>query len=293
MVGVAVVMVKLWWPRGSKGDGDYIMIPVLFLWLHYPFTSTWMCVMENSIGQGQGIDLDESDGGLQDATYDEHETEDELSRDLDSCTGGNDRTVEGSVEKLSTYVDASEPNIGMEFKSKDDAREFYVSYGRRTGFTIRIHHNRRSRITNAVISQDFVCSKEGFRAKKYENRRDRVLPPPPVTREGCHAMLRVTLKEGGKWVVTKFVRDHSHKLLSPGKVPWRRSDKILVGEDEKDKKIRELSNELDSERRRCKRQCAVYQEQLQMVLKDIEHHSDHLSRTVQNIVMSIKEIEDQ
>ncbi|OVA04577.1 FAR1 DNA binding domain [Macleaya cordata] len=184
--------------------------------------------MESSVVRG--FDLDKSDGGLQDEMTDEHETEDKLSRDLDSYTGENDRIVEGSIEKLPTDGETSEPYLGMDFKSRDDAREFYVSYGRRTGFSIRTHHIRRSQKNNAVISQDFICSKERFRAKKSENKRDRVLPPPPVTRERCNAMLRVTLKDGVKWVVTKFVKDHSHNLLNPSNVPWRRSDKILVGE---------------------------------------------------------------
>lgn len=117
----------------------------------------------------------------------------------------------------------------MEFNSRDDARDFYMAYGRRIGFTVRIHHNRRSRINNVVIGQDFVCSKEGFREKKYIHRKDRVLPPPPATREGCPAILRVALRES-KWVVTKFVEEHNHALMSPSKVPWRGSTKKLVSQ---------------------------------------------------------------
>ncbi|KAF8388586.1 hypothetical protein HHK36_027263 [Tetracentron sinense] len=242
-------------------------------------------IMEST--SDQGLDLDESDSGLQDETFDEHEiTKDTLSKNLDLCIVEDNKTVPLNAEAL-------EPYIGMEFNSRDEAREFYVAYGRRTGFTVRIHHNRRSRVNNAIIGQDFVCSKEGFRAKKYVYRKDRILPPPPITREGCHAMIRLALKDGVKWVVTKFEKEHSHKLMSPSKVPWRGSGKNLVSEDEKDKRIRELSLELYNERRRCERRCAAYQEQLDMVLKDVEVHTEHLSRTVQDIVQSIKEIEDE
>lgn len=185
-----------------------------------------------------------------------------------------------------------EPYIGMEFRSRDAAQEFYIAYGRRIGFTVRIHHNRRSRINNVVIGQDFVCSKEGFREKKYMYRKDRVLPPPPITREGCPAMLRIALRDGAKWVVTKFVKEHNHTLISPGEVPWRGSAKDLISEDGKDRRIRELTNELHSERQRCKRRCAVYQGQLRAVLKFVGEHTDQLSIRVNDIVKNVKELED-
>lgn len=43
----------------------------------------------------------------------------------------------------------------------------------------------------------------------------------------CPAMLRLALKDGVKWVITKFIEEHNHGLLSPSKVPWRGSTKIL------------------------------------------------------------------
>ncbi|KAF8391820.1 hypothetical protein HHK36_022054 [Tetracentron sinense] len=186
--------------------------------------SASMSIMEST--SGQGLDSDESDRGLQSDNFYEHETtEEELSKNLDLCIDEDNKIV-----PITISAEALEPYIGMEFNSRDEAREFYVSYGRRTGFTVRIHHNRRSRVNNAIIGQDFVCSKEGFRAKKYVYRKDRVLPPPPITREGCHAMIRLALKDGEKWVVTKYVKEHTHKLMSPSKVPWRGSGKNSVSE---------------------------------------------------------------
>ncbi|GMP78556.1 hypothetical protein CsSME_00034464 [Camellia sinensis var. sinensis] len=248
--------------------------------------------MENA--SSNGFDSDESDLDLQFESYGEHERiEKEHPNNLDFCVGEDDNMVEQLAEELSSNVEALEPYVGMEFNSRDEAREFYVTYGRNIGFTIRIHHNRRSRVNNQVIGQDFVCSKEGFRAKKYVYRKDRVLPPPPVTREGCQAMMRLALRDGVKWVITKFIKEHSHKLMSPGKVPWRGSVKHLVSEDEKDKRIRELSLELYNERQKCKRRCAVYEEQLNMILKDLEKHTEHISNKVADIVQSIKEIEEK
>ncbi|KAK6255382.1 hypothetical protein SCA6_016687 [Theobroma cacao] len=249
------------------------------------------------------FDSDESD---LDVRAEEHgQMEDVLQKNLDFCVSEDEKLAEQSGGSLSHITDALEPYMGMEFNSRDEAREFYAAYGRRTGFTVRIHHNRRSRVNNQVIGQDFVCSKEGFRAKKYIYRKDRVLPPPPITREGCQAMIRLALRDGAKWVVTKFVKGHNHKLMSPNKVPLRESGKHLVGEclvmvqessllqDEKDKRIRELSLELYNERQKCKRRCAAYEEQLNLILKDLENHTAHISKTVADMVQSIKEIEEE
>lgn len=240
-----------------------------------------------------GFDSDESDLDMHAETYENNEgMEDVLSENLDLCLDEKEGIAEPSAD-LPMNIEALEPNIGMEFNSRDEAREFYVAYGRRSGFTVRIHHNRRSRVNNQVIGQDFVCSKEGFRAKKYVHRKDRVLPPPPVTREGCQAMIRLALRDGLKWVVTKFVKEHNHKLMSPSKVPWRGSGKHLASEDEKDKRIRELSLELYNERQKCKRRCAAYEEQLNLILKDLEKHTEHMSKKVADIVQSIREIEEE
>ncbi|XVF32049.1 hypothetical protein REPUB_Repub17cG0048300 [Reevesia pubescens] len=241
----------------------------------------------------QGIDSDDSVRCLQVENFDEQEFVDhELSDNIDLCLVEVDKIIEESTENLPLLGNNVEPYIGMEFKSRDAAREFYVVYGRRTGFTVRIHHNRRSRINNMVIGQDFVCSKEGFREKKYMYRKDRVLPPSPITREGCPAMLRLALREGVKWVVTKFVKEHNHSLMSPGKVPWRGTTKNLISEDEKDQRIRELTQELNNEKQKCKRRCAAYQEQLRTILKFVEEHTDQMSKRVQDIVNNIRELED-
>ncbi|EOY04861.1 Far-red impaired responsive family protein isoform 1 [Theobroma cacao] len=257
----------------------------------------FQCFLQSTIGSmmdnQSSLEFDSDESDL-DVRAEEHgQMEDVLQKNLDFCVSEDEKLAEQSGGSLSHITDALEPYMGMEFNSRDEAREFYAAYGRRTGFTVRIHHNRRSRVNNQVIGQDFVCSKEGFRAKKYIYRKDRVLPPPPITREGCQAMIRLALRDGAKWVVTKFVKGHNHKLMSPNKVPLRESGKHLVGEDEKDKRIRELSLELYNERQKCKRRCAAYEEQLNLILKDLENHTAHISKTVADMVQSIKEIEEE
>ncbi|KAK3003314.1 hypothetical protein RJ639_018336 [Escallonia herrerae] len=238
----------------------------------------------------QAFNSDDSESCLPIGSFNDHDFVSDKGRDV--SVDEDEKTTEHSTGSLDS-MENLEPLIGMEFDSRDYAREFYASYGRQTGFTVRIHHNRRSRINNMVIGQDFVCSKEGFREKKYVYRKDRVLPPPAITREGCHAMLRVALKDGCKWVITKFVKDHNHTLLSPSKVPWRGSGKNSIGQDEKDQRIRELTLELYNERQRCKRRCTAYQEQLSMILRYVEEHTDHISRNVEDVVRNVRELENE
>lgn len=64
---------------------------------------------------------------------------------------------------------------------------------------------------------------------------------------------------------------------------------LLLFQDEKDAKIRELTAELQQERKRC----AAYQEQLAMILRDMEEHSNHLARNIDNIIQSVRDIESK
>lgn len=64
---------------------------------------------------------------------------------------------------------------------------------------------------------------------------------------------------------------------------------IYMFQDEKDVKIRELTAELQRERKRS----AAFQEQLDMVLRDMEDHSNNLSRNIDDIVQSVREIESK
>lgn len=158
-----------------------------------------------------------------DETFVGHETaDDELSDTVD----GDGNMIQPSDESFHLTFEYSEPVIGMEFESAESAREFYEMYGRLAGFTIRNNRTRRSLKDNSVIGREFVCSREGFRSKKCANR---VLPSRPATRGGCNAMLRVAVKDGGKWVIYGFVKDHNHALNHSSVLP-RRSHRIAFCE---------------------------------------------------------------
>ncbi|KAJ0034170.1 hypothetical protein Pint_25787 [Pistacia integerrima] len=241
-----------------------------------------------------GHDYVDSDGGSDNESFenfDEHETsEDGLLQCYDSQSVVHDdlNLMIPSVEGLTAESSESlEPCTGMTFPSLDDARDFYYEYAKHTGFTIRTNRIRHSLKNMAIIGRDFVCSREGFRAAKHTLRKDRILPPRPVTREGCKAMIRLAARDGGKWVVTKFVREHNHKLMTHSKFPGELPIVNILSEEEKDKKIQDLYNELQRERERS----VAVQQQIRMVLKELEEHAEFMSVRVEDIVNNLKEIE--
>ncbi|KAI8535699.1 hypothetical protein RHMOL_Rhmol10G0194000 [Rhododendron molle] len=300
------------------------------------------------VGTSGGHDFFGIESGSDDETFDnfgEHEAkEDELLHGCDSYGASDENLIFIKPSPSGVHEDKFEPFIGMIFPSLDAARDFYYEYAKHTGFTIRTNRIRHSQKNMAIIGRDFVCSREGFRAAKHALKKDRVLPPRPITREGCKAMIRLAAKDVGSWIVTKFVRDHSHKLMTKcnfaGELPTvnilserstycsvehgdtagtpmgmagdtgdtarvkesflhrsgNRSDGKRdpyydgaqnVSEEEKDKKILELNNELQHERERS----STFREQLHTILKDLEEHAEFMSIRVEDIVNTMKGIE--
>lgn len=142
------------------------------------------------------------------------EVEDHVNFDLSRCLAGG----------------ILEPELGMEFSSEEDARNYYNAYAKQTGFSIRVNSYYRSKKDNLIISREFCCSKEGFRREKRarstdseddtKRRRSR-----PITREGCKALMTVRRKDNGKWYVAKLEKNHNHELVTPAMRQFLRSHK--------------------------------------------------------------------
>ncbi|XP_042484618.1 protein FAR1-RELATED SEQUENCE 5-like isoform X2 [Macadamia integrifolia] len=173
-----------------------------------------------------------------------------------------------------------EPYEGMEFESDVAAKAFYDEYAQRIGFITRIGSYSRSKVDGAIIGRRFVCNKEGF-------SRGTVKKPEAVTREGCKAMINVRRDKNGKWAISKLEKGHNHPLIISSKV--RRGSLLIQSMGDDTNKIRELSYKLQ----RANKQCAIYKEHLNMILREIEEHTDHLSDKVRDIVHNIKKLESQ
>lgn len=212
--------------------------------------------------------------------------------DENNTTADDGEMVESSSGKELTRngVEAEgrpnlEPYVGMEFESEEAAKAYYSTYATHLGFVMRVDAFRRSMRNGELVWRRLVCNKEGFSKSRQNQNGQRKCR---AIREGCKAMIIVKKEQSGKWVVAKLVKEHSHPLVV--KPANTRIGSILCQTpDDKDVKIRELTAELQKERKRS----AVLQEQLAMVLKDMEDHSDQLSKNINDIVKSVKELESR
>ena len=126
--------------------------------------------------------------------------------------------VEDGVEVLST---PQEPFVGMSFNTSDAAKDYYNSYARHTGFSIRIDTSRESKKANEKTKYIYVCQKAGV------NKKEKVADDGPITekkivrqrrrdyvdRTHCPARMIVRKTSPGHWEVVNFEREHNHERL--------------------------------------------------------------------------------
>ncbi|GAB2235447.1 hypothetical protein Droror1_Dr00025872 [Drosera rotundifolia] len=221
---------------------------------------------------GESIDAD--DRNFDEADIDESSMEGEQGHEVklfDHCS---------SKDIMPNFGPEDEPYVGQEFESEAAAHAFYNSYATNMGFIIRVSKLSRSRRDGSAIGRALVCNKEGYRTP---DKREKVMRQRVETRVGCRAMILVRKVSSGKWIVTKFVKEHTHPL-SPGKV---RKDFIFDQFPNEHDKIRELSQLLAIEKKRS----ATYKRHLEMLFEHIEEHNQSLSTKIQHIVDDVREIE--
>ncbi|KAL5781133.1 hypothetical protein ACOSP7_006162 [Xanthoceras sorbifolium] len=177
-------------------------------------------------------------------------------------------------------VDANHvPYEGMVFETDVAAKTYFDEYARQKGFLTRIVSSRRSVRDGSIISRRLACNREGFNVNRQNSRSVRIRKRESI-RTGCKAMMVVRRKNSGKWVVEGFVEDHNHTLVVSSK-------KARPTPDEKDRRIRELSLELN----RANQKLAACREQLRTFMEYMEEHTQSLSKTVENAVHNIMEFE--
>ncbi|WVZ02543.1 hypothetical protein V8G54_023349 [Vigna mungo] len=179
-----------------------------------------------------------------------------------------------------SVVAVEEPYVGQEFESESAAQAFYNAYATDVGFIVRVSKLSRSRRDGTAIGRALVCNKEGFRMP---DKREKIVRQRAETRVGCRAMIMVRKVSSGKWVVTKLVKEHTHPL-TPGK---GRRDFVYEQYPNEHDKIRELSQQLACEKKRS----ATYKRHLELIFEHIEEHNESLSKKIQHIVDSVREME--
>ncbi|KAK8990997.1 hypothetical protein V6N11_062023 [Hibiscus sabdariffa] len=148
----------------------------------------------------------------------------EINEVEEDCEFAEDDAIEYAIEQ-SRVETVPKPYVGMEFESPDDAQQYYNKYARSKGFGTRKNRIFRSRTNKIMIAREFVCSKEGLRAKKYLKKEDRVHAAPDEIREGCKAMILISKKEE-KWIISRYRDEHNHVLASPKSTQFIRSHRV-------------------------------------------------------------------
>ncbi|XP_048326184.2 protein FAR1-RELATED SEQUENCE 3 [Ziziphus jujuba] len=141
----------------------------------------------------------------------EHRVEESIL--LDKSEKQNESSTGRDVISQDDDGDAT-PHVGMEFDTEDAAKTFYDGYARRVGFSTHVGQFSRSKPDGPIVAWDFACSREVFRRKNVES---------------CNAVLRIERKDSNSWVVTKFVEEHNHSMVSPSKVHYLRPRRHFAG----------------------------------------------------------------
>uniref|UniRef100_A0A1J3HHD0 Protein FAR1-RELATED SEQUENCE n=1 Tax=Noccaea caerulescens TaxID=107243 RepID=A0A1J3HHD0_NOCCA len=126
-----------------------------------------------------------------------HGMGDHVDAEPSDCSVSNH--IENSLVGGQDEAGIAEPCVGMEFDSEKDAKSFYDEYSRQLAFT-----SKPVPKTDGSV-REFVCSSSSSNSKRSKRR--------PV--ESCDAMVRIEMNGHGKWIVTKFVKEHNHGLASP------------------------------------------------------------------------------
>ncbi|XP_010527352.1 PREDICTED: protein FAR1-RELATED SEQUENCE 5-like [Tarenaya hassleriana] len=176
-----------------------------------------------------------------------------------------------------------EPYVGMEFDSEDEARNFYVDYARRLGFVVRMMQRRRSGIDGRTLARRLGCNKQGFSPNSQKSAHlGGEKRPRHSSREGCKATILVKMEKSGKWVVTRFIKEHNHPLFLTAS-PY---NTVLA---DKDKQIEELEREIGHQNQLCE----AYRDRLLSLMNNVEQHTEELSSRIRDIAENVKKIESE
>ncbi|XP_038997765.1 protein FAR1-RELATED SEQUENCE 5-like [Hibiscus syriacus] len=127
-------------------------------------------------------------------------------------------------------VDESKRSISQLFSSHEEAWDFYKEYARKHSFSALRGTTRLDREGN-VKTQEFCCSKEGFRLSKV-NIIDRQRAYTPVIRTGCKAkVLVMETNTNDQWVLSKSFQERNHALFTTVMTPFMYSNRAVSKAD--------------------------------------------------------------
>ncbi|KAH9744126.1 protein FAR1-RELATED SEQUENCE 5 [Citrus sinensis] len=121
--------------------------------------------------------------------------------------------------------------LGREFVTDKEADSFFCKYAKAMGFGVR-RHNKRWNTKGVLMGRKWVCSREGYRPKKFLHQDNRTREARPLTRTGCQAAFKIKRKdEDSAWICTQFNAIHNHTLTPPEHVHYIRCHRKISGAD--------------------------------------------------------------
>ncbi|KAE8667701.1 hypothetical protein F3Y22_tig00112383pilonHSYRG00390 [Hibiscus syriacus] len=131
-------------------------------------------------------------------------------------------------------TELAQPNfLHMDHTASDNVKptkEYHEGFARKHGFSSRRGTTRLDMEGN-VKTQEFCCSKKGFRVSKV-SIIDHQRAYTAVTRMGCKAKVVVTtINTKDQWVVSKSSQKHNQALCTPAMTPFMRSNRAVSKDD--------------------------------------------------------------
>ncbi|PIN03463.1 hypothetical protein CDL12_24006 [Handroanthus impetiginosus] len=129
------------------------------------------------------------------------------------------QSIKSELSSLSSQEVVFNPYVGQIFKTDDEAFEYYSSFARKNGFSIRKARSTESQ-NLGVYRRDFVCYRSGFNQPRKKANVDHPRDRKSV-RCGCDAKLYLTkeIVDGvPQWYISQFSNVHNHELLEDDQV---------------------------------------------------------------------------
>ncbi|WCJ23382.1 FAR1-related sequence 11 [Euphorbia peplus] len=145
----------------------------------------------------------------------------ENGTDISQDDAGNlEEIPEDTILSRQTSVNLI-PFIGQRFVSQDAAYEFYCSFAKQCGFSIRRHRTRgKDGVGRGVTRRDFTCHRGGYPQMK-PSEDGKMQRNRKSSRCGCQAYMRIVKRadfDVPEWRVTGFSNIHNHELVKLNEV---------------------------------------------------------------------------
>nr|XP_020161326.2 protein FAR1-RELATED SEQUENCE 5-like [Aegilops tauschii subsp. strangulata] len=179
----------------------------------------------SSTGRDEEGDREEQEDSLaqdgDDGYLDEEDIEKFLQNEQDAASEGNLMNTSSNF-KL---------HLGMQFKTKEEAQEYFNFYSKVAGFsvaTVAISRTTSKKRNNEVTRITMKCNKWG---KTKEIEKDCIVPmrkSTVIAKTDCKVMMVISEK-GGLWEITRQQLEHNHELTPNSR--FFRSHKYMSDED--------------------------------------------------------------